>query len=359
MSTALEANGLRVQDFSVAPGLTEQFDVLHIHWPDAQLKDRSTVTAAARLAVLVAVLGVARLRGAKTVWTVHNLAPHGRYSAPLAAILYWSLARLVTVQVHLSPATHSEMVRTGHRCRDGARVVIPHGLPAFAEATRPAVDDGARSGKGFTFGFVGRIERYKGLDRLVACFEQLGDGNSWLCIRGRCADDAYRSELRAAIAGHDRVSWRDEWLTDTDFAEAIRAADLVVLPYREVLNSGVAYACLACDTRCLLPRSESSRWLQSIAGDGRITLYDGELTADALAVAAEHRGRIYGDLSSWPGRPWPNTSPTRIAQYRASVIERPISATPWPLGVVVEDPVGTAGRSTLRPRRWRTARRIR
>ena len=314
MSTALEATGVRVRDFSIRACLTERFDVLHIHWPDAQLKDRSTASAAARLAVLVGVLGVTRLRGAKIVWTVHNLAPHGQYSAPLAAILYWSLAQLVTVQVHLSPATHSEMVHTGHRCRDGARVVIPHGLPSFGGATPPA-SDRTRAGQHFTFGFVGRVERYKGLDRLVAGFQALDDEDAHLRVHGRCADEVLPTELLRLIAGHDRITWRDEWLSDYDFAEAVRAADLVVLPYREVLNSGVAYACLACGTRCLLPRSESSQWLQSIAGDGRIALYDGELTAAVLSTAAEHRGDGYGDLSELAWSSVAGRSPTPTGRF--------------------------------------------
>src|SRR4051794_17967898 len=56
-------------------------DILHLHWLEATLRTpgrwgRSGLVQRARAAHLALVLAVARARGVRIVWTVHNIQPH-------------------------------------------------------------------------------------------------------------------------------------------------------------------------------------------------------------------------------------------------------------------------------------------
>src|SRR4029079_12745051 len=67
-----------------------------------------------------------------------------------------------------------------------------------------------------------------------------------------------------------------------------RAARVVVLPYRRILNSGAALLALSFDRRVVVPASGSLVELQAQVGEGWVSTYDGpmrpEVVEHALAV---------------------------------------------------------------------------
>ncbi len=96
--------------------------------------------------------------------------------------------------------------------------------------------------------FFGRIAPYKGLEYLIAAFQQIQGrcGNCKLIVAGKpdrgC--DEYWAVLRELIerdvrAG--RVLLRAEFIPDEDTEVYLKAADVLVLPYRYIYQSGILF----------------------------------------------------------------------------------------------------------------------
>ncbi len=126
---------------------------------------------------------------------------------------------------------------------DAARVhVIPHGafshLAELAPAALPPELAGAPPERLVVLNF-GLIRPYKGLDVLLDAWRGIDDAELWVVGRPRFDISA----LRAAAPPNVRFATR--FVSDGELAACFRAASLVVLPYREIEQSGVLAAALA------------------------------------------------------------------------------------------------------------------
>lgn len=95
--------------------------------------------------------------------------------------------------------------------------------------------------------FFGRITPYKGLEYLVEAFQQLSaeDGSYKLIIAGRpdCSEQywsALQKTIRQSLQS-DRVLLRSEFIPNEQTEVYFKAADILVLPYREIYQSGVLF----------------------------------------------------------------------------------------------------------------------
>jgi beta-1,4-mannosyltransferase len=102
--------------------------------------------------------------------------------------------------------------------------------------------------------FVGHCRRYKNVTGLVAAFQQHVDG-AWLVIAGNCPEPSYRAELEAMIRTKpQRIVTKLRYIGDADLQYFVRAADAVVLPFRDVLTSGSAILALSFGRPVVAPR---------------------------------------------------------------------------------------------------------
>jgi glycosyltransferase involved in cell wall biosynthesis len=121
--------------------------------------------------------------------------------------------------------------------------VIPHGafshLAALAPGPLPPeLDDVAQPVVPVVL-YFGLIRPYKGLDVLLDAWRGVEGAELW--IVGRPRFDI--APLRAAAPAS--VRWVPRFVSDGELAACFRRADLVVLPYREIEQSGVLATALA------------------------------------------------------------------------------------------------------------------
>src|SRR3954470_2938468 len=122
--------------------------------------------------------------------------------------------------------------------------VIPHG--AFDYLTRqedemPLPAD-LRDVQGPVILAFGLIRPYKGTDVLLEAFSRVERGELWIVGMPRMPMDELR-ELADRVPG--RVRFIDRFIPDNEIPAFMRRADLVVLPYRNIEQSGVLYTALA------------------------------------------------------------------------------------------------------------------
>lgn len=101
--------------------------------------------------------------------------------------------------------------------------------------------------------FFGRIRPYKGIEYMLDAFRALSakrEANYRLIIAGEpikgCED--YLQEIRRSVGSdfaQDQVIWRTEFIPDADVEMYLKAADVLVLPYKEIFQSGVLFLAYA------------------------------------------------------------------------------------------------------------------
>lgn len=171
------------------------------------------------------------------VLTAHDVLPREPRPGQLAGQrrLY---ERMDAVVVH---SEHGRGRLTGELGLDPARVhVIPHGVLdglASVPAVAPPELAGADPAVPVVLCF-GLLRPYKGIDVLLRAWEGIAGAELWIVGMPRMNVGPLRA---AAPAG---VRWVTRFVSDAEAAACFRRASLVVLPYREIDQSGVLFTAL-------------------------------------------------------------------------------------------------------------------
>ena len=149
--------------------------------------------------------------------------------------------------------------------------------------------------------FFGTLRPVKGVDRLLEAFRSVTAPGAELRIVGRPQVPEVADVVRAEARRDPRVRVRLEHVDDGDLAEEIRTAQLVVLPYLRMVNSGAVLLALSLGRPILVPDTETNRELRREVGSSWVHLYRGDVTADAIERALATPGTSRDDPSSGTG----------------------------------------------------------
>lgn len=289
----LSALGVRVHDFTPGRAFRGGYDVLHVHWPEKALNAKSLLGRVSGAAAAVAMLEAAHLHGARIVWTAHNARPHESRHPRLEEWFWSAFVRRVDTVIHPSmagrdavEARYPELARRPH-------AVVPMGHYRGAYPDSISRED-ARAAFGIPGGtrvvvFLGLVRPYKNVTDLVRAVRALPPeaGQVFLLVGGAPHTAELADEIRQAAGGDSRVYLRLEHVPDDDVQRFLRAADLVVLPFRDITNSGSALLALSFDRPVLVPARGAMGELRALVGAAWVRTYDGDLTPDVLARALD------------------------------------------------------------------------
>ncbi len=306
LADALEAAGAEVLDWSERTAIRGTVDVVHLHWPASTLNRSRWSAAALHTARRLAAIVAARRRGATVVWTVHNLASHDVRHARSERAFWRALPRLVDGWLSLTASALDDIEAAYPGLAGKPRATVPMGH--FREAYPDRVDrDTARATLRIArdarvLAHIGRIRPYKGVPALVDAFAGLDDADAVLLVAGACPDAELADRLREAAGRDDRVHLRLGRVPDDALAAYLRAADLVVLPFEEILNSSSALLALSFDVPVLVPTLGAMPELAAEVGGDWVRLYDGPLRPEHLEeglAAGRPQGRPDLDRHDW------------------------------------------------------------
>lgn len=298
--------GVEVLTFSWRRALTARYDVFHAHWPEILVDGRTPARKLVRQLLFVLFLLRLRLTRTPLVRTVHNLELPQGLSRREILLLRWA-QRWTTLRIRINETTGLDdrtLVAT---------VVHGHYRDWYAPHPRAASEAGRLA-------FVGQVRRYKGVDRLVEAFRSVDDAALRLRVAGRPTSDELADDLRSGAVSDPRISLHLDFLTDAELVAEVTAAELVVLPYREMHNSGGALAALSLDRPVLVPDNPANRRLAEEVGPGWVLTYAGQLKAEALASAV-HRLRTDPPTSppDLSRRDWDVAGTAHVVAYRRAV----------------------------------------
>jgi D-inositol-3-phosphate glycosyltransferase len=241
----------------------------------------------------------------KIVLTAHNVNKAKRDSCDsvlnrLTLRIQYRLADQIFVHTE---KMKSELVQ-GFGASPERVVVIPFGMNVAVPDTELTATQakrrlGIRSDER-TILFYGRIVPYKGLECLVEAFHRLAhETNGRLIIAGEpmIGFESYVGNIRRAIANGgsaDRIVCRLEFIPDDETEVYFKAADVLVLPYRNIFESGVLF--LAYRFGLPVIASDVGSFREELTNSGAGLLFEPDNSAALTAnLEAFFKSELYND----------------------------------------------------------------
>jgi glycosyltransferase involved in cell wall biosynthesis len=134
--------------------------------------------------------------------------------------------------------------------------------------------------------FFGSIRNYKNVLQLVRSFLTLEYPEAFLLIAGK--PSAYiESRLRHLAECDRRIRLHLGVIPHNSVAHFFAAADLVILPFQEILNSGTALLSLSLNRPIVVPDMGAMSELKEQVGPGWVRTYHGEFSQEQLIQALD------------------------------------------------------------------------
>ena len=294
----VELTGLDMRPAMLLRAIVRRYDIFHIHWLERAFWAETDLRAVRQALHILAIATLLRLRGTKFVWTAHDPQPHdaklnSRLRSGVAGRLWQPYRRYMQSLIDgvlLLSESHRAIIAASYpalRAKPMGTVPHPHYRGAYPDTVGR---EGARRALGLSpdttvFAFVGSLRRYKHPEAALEAFADF-DGDAALLMVGAAEDAAHAEALRSLAARDRRIRLELGFVADEALQNWLRAADVAVLPYRRVTNSGSAHLALSFDVPVLVPDEPVFHELQAIVGPRWVRCYQGTLDGAALAGAA-------------------------------------------------------------------------
>ena len=242
--------GFRVRSVVALPDFVAEADelgpgdVIHMNWT-AQVTQRPRTPwgAAQGIRRLLAAIDRAKARGAKLIWTLHNALAHDARNVQQDARLGSELAARADIIHVMNRAT--ERLVTDYRLPPDRIRIIPHpsysgvyDRPADSRSQETARELVGASRDRFAVLMLGHMKPYKGALDLIAAAETSSRPLT-LMLAGRGTTRDWRA-IDAAIGDRLHAVVHRDYVNSDEVPLWFDAADVTVLPYRRILNSGSA-----------------------------------------------------------------------------------------------------------------------
>jgi glycosyltransferase involved in cell wall biosynthesis len=175
-------------------------------------------------------------RARPLVLTAHDVLPREpRWGARQLSAQRRLYERMDAVVVHSEHGRRRLVAELGI---DAERVhVIAHGALAHLAAGAPARHAPFETDRPVVLCF-GLMRPYKGIDVLLEAWRGVEDAELWIA-------GMPRMDVTSLDVAHERIRFVPRFITDSELPAYFQRADLVVLPYREIDQSGVLFTALA------------------------------------------------------------------------------------------------------------------
>jgi beta-1,4-mannosyltransferase len=316
----MEQFGASTAGFTPWRAIFEKYEIFHLHWPEYYLAQSAAKAFIGTVGLLISIMWM-RLRGTRVIWTAHNLHSH-KLLYPRAERWFWNrLMPMLDGFIALTQFSVAQVRAEFPMLRSIPAFVVPHGdyrgsYPKTVSGAAARRKLGISADKSVAL-FFGGIFAYKNVPHLIDTFLRADLREAILLIAGAPSSAQEAHELEE-LAKHDsRIQLYLRRIPDDEVQNFFAAADLAVLPFREILNSGSAVLALSFERPVLVPALGSMPELQMRVGSDWVRTYAGELNVPeftaAIAWARNSQRLANPDLSDFD---WSNITRETVAVYK-------------------------------------------
>lgn len=295
-------NRVQVDEFTISNlFLAPKYQIFHIHWPDVFIANSNSLIAPLKIIFLRFLFTYFKVFKTKVVWTAHNLK-RGRQNNDLLINRYfwpWFIQKLDGV-IYLTENSREESFCYFPELKEKLNIVVPHGhyRPLLMNRTIREEIQSVRQQKNCqTILFFGSIVEYKNPASLVKAFSRLKNPNIRLKILGKVSsinpDENLTDELeKLPIEKRKNIVFEDRFLEEKELIQEVMRADIVVLPFKKVFNSGSAIFSLSFGTPVLVSDVPAFRELEKIVEPGWVYLFKSSLKAGDICKVLDETSTI-------------------------------------------------------------------
>jgi glycosyltransferase involved in cell wall biosynthesis len=267
------------------------FDVIHLHWISPIIQGKYISTTILRSVTFFLILKLLNITGVKIVWTIHNLTGHDsdREGFEIAFYRYFFFHVVDDAIVHSNHSKQEVIHEYDVQERANRIQVVKHGN--YCEYYQNDVTQTvAREELGlptdaFVFLYFGQIKTYKNVPVLIKNFSALEQKDARLIIAGNPSSQDLREKIKALCRDEPRIQHSLRFIPDDKVQIFMNAADVVTLPYDEILTSGTAILAMSFEKPIIAPNKGC---LSEIVPDESNFLYD----SDEIGIDDELRNAI-------------------------------------------------------------------
>jgi glycosyltransferase involved in cell wall biosynthesis len=331
LARELIALGVDLSDWTPVRALLRPGHLWHLHHPETVLYRRRAAASILETCAFLGLLVFARARGVRVLWTIHDLGSNDALHPRLEAWFWKVFVPRVDGIVCLSEQSRAMASQRFPALVGRPACVVPHGHYGDAYPRTITREEARRQlallPEATVLLHFGLIRSYKNVAHLIRRFRAMPKPGNVLFVVGKPFDAAIERELRDAARDAPNVRLDLRWVPPEEVQTFFVASDLVVLPYRRILNSGAVMLALTFACPVLVPDLGSMRDQQEAFGAEWIRLYSGDLTSAGLAEAcrwARTTSRRPPDLG---GLDWTSLAPRIRAMYEVIRPCQPRTAT--------------------------------
>jgi beta-1,4-mannosyltransferase len=216
--------------------------IVHLHWLSVFWYSPVFLKSLVKTSLFLLDLIIIKLLGIKLIWTVHNKHRHEKDQYLLDRLMGLLMARLTNKMIVYGKTARKE-IKDFFQLKKTRKIdVVPH--PHYInEYPQKVSESQAREKLGllpgdFVFLFFGVIRPYKGVFELLEAFQKLKRPETKLIIAGLPLGEAFKKELSLALKKAKQTAAHLQFIPPEQVQIYFKAADVVVLPYRQILTSG-------------------------------------------------------------------------------------------------------------------------
>jgi len=222
-------------------------DILHLHWITPYLKGETWPLRLIYSLKLLIDLWFTNLRGIRIIWTIHNHLAHNCQFPRLELWLRKQVANLadqIIVHNHSSMSYLHQSWNLSHSQCKPKFTIIPHGH--YRHLYQPAIEQTVARKElnlpkdGYLYLNLGMIRPYKGIENLLQVWQSNQEifHNHNLLIAGKPLEIAYGAKISSLAAKTSQVILQPDFIPSGQMHLYFSAADIVVLPFKNILTSG-------------------------------------------------------------------------------------------------------------------------
>lgn len=275
LQEALERNGLSTKEANwpkplVLPltrsAILTDVNVVQLEWLyDFYMSDRFSnfdtvnhIITYCRAFVFIIDLIILNYSDVIVVHTVHNEQHHEQKYQYTERIIN-EIAFLTSNVIVTKCETASEIIKKSYRNASREKITVVKDGNYIRAYENSITQNEARNelnlpNSSFIYLYFGYIREYKGIPNLIDAFTDMAPTNAELWIVGKPKTDDIANLIRERAGSSEKIITKFEFIDMDNVQYYFNMANVLVLPYRNILNSGTVYLGLSFSLPIIAPR---------------------------------------------------------------------------------------------------------